>query len=347
MGKRVTMQDIADRLTITKNSVSQALTGKPGVSEETRKQVLKVADELGYRYTPKTTSRQIDHHRTGNIGLIASDFAFSMKSFFGDIFLSVEEEVQKRSKNLLLQSINKQANENLKLPSFIEDKSVDGIIILSHLTNDYINKVLATGIPTVLIDHHHPKIQADAILTNNRFGAYTVVQHLLELGHRDIAYVGNIGFSPSYQERLEGYLLALRDYGVQPQEEFMFTDALEEEAVINSFISQVPVQPTAWFCVNDGLGYLVNSGLQRNGIHIPADASVCSFDNGQLSRLSTPRITSMDIDLRLFGRKAVERLFWRTENRSEPYEEALLPATLVKGDSTGELTKENTSMKLK
>ncbi|MFP3490041.1 LacI family transcriptional regulator, partial [Staphylococcus sp. SIMBA_130] len=83
-----------------------------------------------------------------------------------------------------------------------------------------------------------------------------------------MAYVGNIGFSPSYQERLEGYLLALRDYGVQPREEFMFKDALEEEAVINSFISQVPVQPTAWFCVNDGLGYLVNSGLQRNGVHI-------------------------------------------------------------------------------
>lgn len=336
MGKRVTMQDIADRLTITKNSVSQALTGKPGVSEETRKQVFKVADELGYRYTPKTPPRQTEQPSSGNIGLIASDFAFSMKSFFGDIFLSVEEEVQKRGKNLLLQSINKHANENLKLPSFIEDKSVDGVLILSHLNTDYINKVLATGIPTVLIDHHHPNIQADAILTNNRFGAYTAVQHLLELGHTNIAYVGNIDFSPSYQERLEGFLLALRDYGVEPQNEYIFNDALEDESVINSFIRQVPVQPTAWFCVNDGLGYLVNSGLQRNGIKIPEAASVCSFDNGQLARLSSPRMTSMDIDLRLFGRKAVEKLFWRTANKNEPYQETLLPATLVKGESTGE-----------
>ncbi|WP_394173472.1 substrate-binding domain-containing protein [Guptibacillus hwajinpoensis] len=333
MGKRVTMQDIADRLNITKNSVSQALTGKPGVSEHTRKEVYKVADELGYSYTPKTHSRQPDT-KTGNIALIASDFAFSMKSFFGEIFLSVEEEVQKRNKSLLLQSVNKHANENLTLPSFIEDHSVEGILILSHLNNDYINKVLATGIPTVLIDHHHPAIQADSILTNNRFGAYTAVQHLLELGHKNIAYVGNINFSPSYQERLEGYLLALKDYGVEPKEEYLFTNALEEDEVINNFIRQVPVQPTAWFCVNDGLGYLVNSGLKLYGVNVPTEASICSFDNGQLSKLSSPRITSMDIDLKLFGRKAVEKLFWRAENCNEPFQETLLPAKLVEGEST-------------
>lgn len=342
MGKRVTMQDIADRLSITKNSVSQALTGKPGVSESTRKDVHRVAEELGYSYTPKNQVKQAEP-KTGNIALIASEFAFSMRSFFGEIFLSVEEEVQKRNKNLLLQSVNKQANDNLILPSFIEDKSVDGIIILSHLNKDYIQKVLSTDIPTVLIDHHHPDIQADAILTNNRFGAYSAVKHLLELGHREIAYVGNVSFSPSYQERLEGYMLALKDYGVIPNENLIFNDALEEDDVINKFIEQLPSQPTAWFCVNDGLGYLVNSGLRLHGINVPSEASICSFDNGQLSRLSSPRISSMDIDLKLFGRKAVERLFWREANSEEPFEETLLPAKLIIRESTQTAPSKNAS----
>ncbi|UOQ45001.1 substrate-binding domain-containing protein [Halobacillus salinarum] len=335
MAKRVTMQDIADELNISKNSVSQALTGKPGVSDATRKQVYKTADKLGYNYVPKgSQANDAESAVSGNIGLIASEFAFSMKSFFGEIYLTVEEEAQKQTKNLLLQSINKKSEESLSLPSFLKDRSVDGVLILSHLNNDYIQEVINTGVPTVLVDHHHPNIEADAILTNNRFGAYRAAQHLLELGHKNIGYVGNVDFSPSYQERLEGFLLALKDYNVPVNEEFLFKDAREEDDVINRFIEQLPKQPTAWFCVNDGLGYLVNSGLKQLGIHVPDDVSICSFDNGQLSQLSTPRITSMDIDLKLFGRTAVNRLIWRMANKDEPCQEILLPAKLVPGEST-------------
>ncbi|WP_261131486.1 substrate-binding domain-containing protein [Bacillus sp. Marseille-Q3570] len=334
MAKRVTMQDIADQLKISKNSVSQALSGKPGVSEETRKQVYQTADELGYRYTPKTPATSENQAESGKIALIASDLAFSLTSFFGEIYLSVEREVHKHNKTLLIQSVSQQASDDLILPSFIEDKSVDGVLVLSHISNDYINKVIATGIPTVLIDHHHPTIQADAILTNNRFGAYTAVQHLIELGHKDIAFVGNIDFSPSYQERLEGYQLALKDYGIKQKEEFIFSDAEEDDQIINNYIAHLSEQPTAWFCVNDGLGYLVNSGLKLKDIQVPEQASVVSFDDGQLSRLSTPRITTMGIDLPLFGKKALERLFWRMGNAEEPHEETLLPANLIKREST-------------
>lgn len=335
MGKRVTMQDIANQLNISKNSVSQALSGKPGVSEDTRQLVLKKAKEIGYHYTPANGGSDQDTNLTGNIALIASEFAFSMKSFFGEIYLSVEEEVTKRNKNLLIQSINNQSRDQLILPPFIENRQVDGVLILSHISNEYINKILETGIPTVLIDHHHPDIAADSVLTNNRFGAYTATKHLLELGHREIAFVGNIDFSPSYQERWEGYHLAHRDYGVKPpKKDVQFTDALEKATVINHFIDQLAEKPTAWFCVNDGLGYLVTSGLQAQGFKVPDDASVCSFDNGQLSQLSTPSITTMDIDFKDFGQNAAEKLFWRMENRKAPHQEVLLPVTLLEREST-------------
>ncbi|MCA1010673.1 substrate-binding domain-containing protein [Halobacillus halophilus] len=334
MAKKVTMQDIADHLNISKNSVSQALSGKPGVSEETRSLVHKVAKEKGYRYSRSSQPSLPNEQKTGNIALIASEFAFSMKSFFGEIYLSVEEEVNNRNKNLLIQSINKQSKEKLKLPSFIENGQVDGILILSHISNEYINKVIDTGIPTVLIDHHHPSIQADAILTNNRFGAYNAIKHLIELGHEKIAFIGDVEYSPSYQERLEGYMLACKEYGIKTKKEFLFTDAPENANVINHYISQLEHQPTAWFCVNDGLGYHVNSGLQIYGIKVPEEASVCSFDNGQLAQLSTPGITSMDINFKAFGQSAVKKLFWRMENKDEPYQEILLPAKLVKREST-------------
>ncbi|MDQ1144145.1 LacI family transcriptional regulator [Bacillus sp. SORGH_AS 510] len=334
MERKVSMQDIADRLNISKNSVSQALSGKPGVSEETRQLVQKVADELGYQYAGSRKQKQVEQTGPKNIALIASDFAFSLVSFFGEIYLSVEKEVRERGMNLFIESINQESKEKLILPSLLTNHEIDGIIILSHISTDYIAKVIDTGIPTVLIDHHDPILQADAILTNNRFGAYTAVEHLIQLGHQDIAFLGDVDFSPSYQERFEGYLLALRKYGLEPKHEFIFSKAQEDLGELHQYFEALETKPSAWFCVNDGHGFLITSLLQQKGYKIPDDVSVCNFDNGQLSQLSTPKITTMDIDLRYFGKKAVEQLWWRIYHRDEPIQEILLPTKLIVRDST-------------
>jgi LacI family transcriptional regulator len=337
MERKVSMQDIADRLNISKNSVSQALSGKPGVSEETRLLVQKAADELGYQYAGSRKQKPADQNGPKNIALIASDFAFSLVSFFGEIYLSVEKEVRERGMNLFIESINKDYKENLILPNLITNHEIDGIIILSHLSTDYVAKIIDTGIPTVLIDHHDPSLQADSILTNNRFGAYTAVEHLIQLGHRDIAFVGDVNFSPSYQERLEGYMLALNKYELNRKQEFMFTNAKEDFEELNKYFEALETKPSAWFCVNDGHGFLISSLLQQKGYKVPDDVSVCNFDNGQLSQISTPKITTMDIDLRYFGKKAVEQLCWRIQHRDEPIQEILLPTKLIKRDSTAEI----------
>lgn len=334
MGKKVTMQDIADRLNISKNSVSQALTGKPGVSEETRQLVRKTADALGYKYISSRNTNKDEKKTNKNIALIASEFAFSLKSFFGAIYLSIEKEVKDRGMNLFIESINNDSKESLNLPALLTNYEIDGILILSHLSTEYIAKVIDTGIPTVLIDHHEPGLNADSILTNNRFGAFAAVEHLIQLGHQEIAFVGNTSFSPSYQERLEGYLLALKKYNLEPHPAFIYSDAREEQEKIKNYVDNLTSYPSAWFCVNDGLGFLVVSTLQQKGLNVPLDASVCSFDNGQLSQIATPKITTMDIDLNYYGKKAVEQLSWRMENRNDPIHEILLPTKLIVRDST-------------
>ncbi|MFK9094338.1 LacI family DNA-binding transcriptional regulator [Bacillus salipaludis] len=334
MERKISMQDIANRLNISKNSVSQALSGKPGVSEETRQAVQKMADQLGYQYTG--TRKQKDQEKTSpmNIALIASDYAFSLISFFGEIYLSVENEVRSRGMNLFIESINSHSKEHLVLPALLTNHQIDGILILSHISTEYMKKIIDTGIPTVLIDHHEPSLRADSILTNNRFGAFTAVEHLIQLGHKEIAFVGDVNFSPSYQERLDGYLLALNKYGLKANQQFMFTSAQENSDELNSYFENLETKPSAWFCVNDGHGFLMTSLLQQQGYNVPGDVSVCSFDNGQLSQIATPKITTMDIDLTYYGKKAVEQLWWRIHHRNEPIQEILLPTKLIIRDST-------------
>lgn len=336
MEKKVSMQDIADQLNISKNSVSQALSGKPGVSDETRRLVQKAADELGYQYQTNRKQKQAEKNASKNIALIASEYAFSLKSFFGEIYLSVEKELRDRGMTLFIESINNDSKKDLVLPALLSNHEIDGILILSHISTDYIAKIIDTGIPTVLIDHHSPYLQADSILTNNRFGAYRAVEHLIQLGHHDIGFVGDVNFSPSYQERLDGYLLALKKYGFQANPDFIFSDAQETLDEINLFFEKLQTKPTAWFCVNDGHGFLVTSVLQQKGLKVPEEVSVCSFDNGQLSQIATPKITTMDIDLNYFGRKAVEQLCWRIDHKEEPIHEILLPTKLIIRESTSE-----------
>lgn len=330
MSKKITMQDIADHLDISKNSVSQALAGKPGVSEETRKRVSDMADQLGYVYR----SRQSQNNQVKNIALIASDFAFS-QTFFGDIYLSVQDEAKKQGMNLLIESINPKAANSLSLPLFIENKSVQGIIILSHITTDYINRIISTGIPTILIDHHHPHIQADAILTNNHFGAYLAVEHLINNNHKKIGFIGNTSFSPSYYERLQGYYMALEEYQLPVQEKFILKDTPDDEEILEELIDNLTELPTAWFCLNDQLGYMVNKSLKKRGYVIPDDTSIFSFDNGQLAQMSSPRITSMEINLPKYGEKGVELLLWRINHPDEPTQEILFHPKLVEGKSIG------------
>ncbi|MEI2467265.1 LacI family DNA-binding transcriptional regulator [Niallia taxi] len=336
MTKKITMQDIADQLNISKNSVSQALTGKAGVSEKTRHLVEATARELGYEYLPLRKNYHYNSdRRTIKIALIASDYAFSLKGFFGEIYLSMEKEITSQNNSLMIQSISKEAIESLELPSFILNGAVDGVLILSHLRTEYIQKIISTGIPAVLVDHHHPHINADAVLTNNRFGAFIAVEHLVNLGHKEIGFVGNISISPSYYERLEGFQLALSQYGLNKDDSVILTDIEEDEDSVKAAMKRVSKQPTAWFCVNDGLGFLVSSYLLQSGYKIPKHISVCNFDNGQLSKLATPKITTMDIDLELFGKRAVEQLLWRINNKETANQEVLLPATLLVRESTG------------
>ncbi|MNZ39996.1 HTH-type transcriptional repressor CytR [compost metagenome] len=160
------------------------------------------------------------------------------------------------------------------------------------------------------------------------------MQHLIELGHTRIGFIGNIQFSPSYYERLEGYRLALYQSAIEYNPIWVFDRAIEEMDDVFNAVQKLDKQPTAWFCVNDGFGFLINSVMYKLGYQIPQDVSIVSFDNGQLSRITTPLTTTMDVDLSYFGRKAIEQLFWRIDHPEEPFIEILLPTHLIIREST-------------
>jgi len=327
--KKTVMQDIANKLNISKNSVSRALSGKSGISDSTRQLVINEAIEIGYNYKEnKTKDTNVKHY-----ALIASCFALSMKEFFGEIYLSIENKLKESDINLYVHSIDDNSLNSLVIPKTVSTHSVDGIIILSHLTDEYINKLLSYKIPTVIVDYHSPNVNCDCVVAKNKDGGYTAVDYLIKHNHSSIGFIGDIDFSPSYEERWEGYQRALRKNDIKLDPHFTITKITEEKDKVFEKLSSLKKHPTAWFCANSGLGFLLTLYYNSIGFKIPDDISIICFDNTDLTLLATPPITSIYTDFSMFGNKATELLDYRINHPKEPYIDISLPINLVERNS--------------
>ncbi len=291
--KNVTMQDIADYLHISKNSVSQALRDKNGVSEETKKKVAEAADKLGYFYNKSFSSINSQRHFL----LIATEFALSQTSFFGKILTGLKNGLELNGDSLVIETIHAEAIQNCELPVSLLNEKFDGIFILSHIENTYIKKVIDYGIPCVLIDHHHPSFAADAVLSQNIDGSFVAVEYLIKLGCKSVGFVGDINFSPSYDERLYGFKKAMNTYQIPIHEEQIISNIKEDQTLLFDRLNQISQMPDAWFCVNSGLAFILNSFLRSNGFSIPQDIALLCFDDTEFTRMAQPQISCIATDL--------------------------------------------------
>lgn len=340
--KKITMQDIANQLNLSKNSVSQALGDKNGVSQHTKTLVREKAIELGYHYKKKASLPDLSSIESSSYALFATEFALSQISFFGEIQHYIEKELNKKRGELITFSISPELVAAKKLPSHFAAKDFRGLFILSHIEQEYISHLLSLNLPCVLIDHHDPHLNVDCVISQNKSGAYTAMEYLIKLGHRHIGFLGNINWSPSYEERWEGYSKAIRDYKLNDDKECAITDVLEERLTLfkqlDALSNKLTNWPTAWLCVNSGLGFILISYFQSKGYRVPDDISVCCFDNTEMTLLSHPQITTMAINMAQMGEKSVELLDWRTDHPEEPHVHLSLSTHLIERDSTSPLS---------
>ena len=322
---KVTMQTIADCLGISKNSVSQALRNKSGVSQKTKDLVYQKAEELGYKY--KRSNATVMHY---SFLLVATEFAFSQTSFFGEIVKSIFIEVQNLNHEVATYTITDQDIHMLSLPKNLD--SYNGIIVLSHSEDRYLEKLINTDIPIILVDHHGPTLITDAILTNNTDGAYDAVSLLLENQHNYIGFIGDIRFSPSYYERYIGYQRALLDNQKPLNPLIEITEIEESQGALFNILKQIPLMPDAWFCANSGLAFMVNSFLQAAGYTIPEDISILCFDDTEFTRSAVPQITNISTDLNYMGKLTVKTLIKRIEENSTPFiQQKISPQLTIRG----------------
>lgn len=340
MGK-VTMKDISEKLNISINAVSLALNSKAGVSEETRKMVLDVAEEIGY--LDKST-KFIQSYASKNICILIRKLYFEDNYFYSKIVMGIVEESRKSGYDIITCMINE--NEKV-VPGCIESKKVCGVIVIGAIEDEYLIKLKDHKLPVVLVDHTSLLESTDSILTDNKLGSFKITKLLLDRGYKKIGFFGDLEYSLSIKERFFGYQEAINKF-IKFDEENKIMNFINTYSILNTLencvinqdyegikgkIKSMKSMPEAFVCSNDSAAIILISSLKEMGYSVPQDIAVVGFDDIALSSFVVPNITTVKVEKDLMGRKAVKRLLWRMDNKEYPNENIVMSVDVVERDS--------------
>jgi DNA-binding LacI/PurR family transcriptional regulator len=310
--KRATIAEIAARAGVSIGAVSYALNGRPGVSEQTRKRILEIADELGWR--PSLAARSLSGARAHSVGLIIARTAdtLGVEPFFMRFIAGLERELSEQRVALLLQVVedHEAAIEAMRLAW--AERRIDGIVVTDLWTEDSRIPVLTElRIPAVLAGPPRSDAAAARLGTVWKDDAAAVeasVDYLVALGHRTIARVAGLPALEHTQLRIAAFREAMARQGL-PEPPIIETDySAEEGAQATRTLLSRRDRPTAILYDNDVMAVAALNVAQEMGISVPGELSIAAGDDSQLCVLVRPGLTALSWDIQAFGRNTARVL---------------------------------------
>lgn len=319
--RAVTMQDIADRVGVSKALVSMVFRRVAGPSAETRKRVLEVADELGYR--PNRTAALMSLRRTHLVGVMAD----IRSSFHAEMVEYLVAAADEHGYEVVLGAVTPTHGEG-KVVETLLDFRCEALILLGTELGTGVLDALAERVPVVVVGRRVGG-NVDVVRTADGKGIGTVVDHVVGLGHRRIAHLSG-GDGTIAADRRSGYTRAMRRHGLDADVvDGDFTDGAGTEAA-RALLAR-PQLPTAVIAANDrsAIGFITE--LRRVGLRIPEDVSVSGYDDSTLAQLAHLDLTSVNQQPREQAAKAVDAVIERLDQgRTESASIVLRPQLVVR-----------------
>lgn len=298
----ITIKDVAKALGVSYSSVSRALNGKAGVSEETRNKILETANQMGYQ--PNDLARGLVNKVSKTIGVIIPDIN---NPFFGEIVTGITEAANERDYNIFLCISEWNTKNEGAYFDMLQKKRVDGIILKSAgNTEDYYN----VRIPTMVIERYQGRVDRNIVEVDNELGGYLAVKHLMDCGYKELSFI--IGREDYFASniRLNGAKRALAEYGRPFHEEMVVEGSFSIEGGRLAAMEAFQRNPSTdgLFGVNDVIGLGVLQYCEENNIRVPEDVGVIGFDNISFSRLPQIQLSTVHQPKKQLGRMLFETL---------------------------------------
>jgi len=327
-----TIREVAESAGVSYATVSHVINNTRVVSKETRERVLAAMTALNYR--PNALARSLRQGKTNTIGLVLPD---SANPFFAEIGRSIEDEAFKKGYSVFLCNTELDTQRELFYVDVLSKKQVDGIIFIAAGDQaDSLDFLLRQNMPVVMIDRDVPKVEVDAVLTDNELGGFLATRHLLDLGHKRIACIaGPSNITPSAQ-RIIGYRRALEQAGLSYDESLIVRGDYHAQSgleIARSILRMEP-RPTAIFALNDLMALGVLRAAAEANCSVPSDLAVVGYDDLELAHFTNPPLTTIAQPKKEIGAQAINLLVERIAHRNRPPSRLVLPPELIVRRST-------------
>lgn len=323
---KITQKDIADALGVSIVTVSNALSGKKGVSAELRVEILEKATQLGM----KTGQYGIRPSEDYTIGIFVSEWYISVgTSFYWEMYQKTAYEASRRHCFTMLE-ISEKGHE-LEYPRMLAAGKVDGLIIIGKVREELLRRIVKdAGIPVVFLDFCDPSSDCDAVLSENYLGMYRATECLVEAGHREIGFVGDFGTFRNGIERFFGYRKCLLERGLCFDPSYVVT---VNERHADVCLKMPEKLPAAFVCGSDFLASFLVEELEKRELRVPEDISVASYDHYLQKKLSFGELTTYEVNLDKMARTAVKCLIKRMRGDTGAAQTKYVEGRMYYGDS--------------
>ena len=362
MANRVTIQDIADALNISRNTVSKAINNTGVLADATREKVLKKAIEMGYKQfsyinlekTPgmpvsvdvaRLTSAQPGGR---NIALLTTRF-LNTSHFSSTMLDRVQRDLSQQGYSMSVHRINEDELASCSLPASLRREEISGIMCIELFDLPYSDFLCTLDIPILFIDGPVPpfgkKISTDVLLMNNSTEIFSFVSEMKNRGKTKLGFVGMPEHCLSFCERFRAFQEAVTFNELPFIKEYCFTRSGENHkelspedfrAYLKAAFQGLASMPEVLLCANDFLAIDVIKVLRELNVRVPEDIWICGFDNSPESTVVTPNLTTIHIHSQVMGYSAVSLLLSRIENPSMHYRRMYTETTLIYRESTGD-----------
>lgn len=334
--RRVTMKDIAREAGVSRGAASFALNDRPGVSEETRARVKRVAAELGW--TPNSVALALSSRRARAIGLVIarSTDSFASEAFFLKLISGVERVLQPQGLSLVLQVVPDTDAELAACRSWWAEARVDGLLLLDPMQDDPRPALLAElGVPAVAVGGSAMEPLLSGLATDDEGAMRLVVRHLHEQGHRRLAYVIGQGGLLHTQARSRAFTEASREFGMWTAES-AFTDFTEDAGRVETGkLLAREDRPTAIVYDNEILALGGLAAVHAAGLNCPDEVAIVSCEDSPICRVVQPSLTALVRDPAALGAHATQLLLELVAGGPARQTVDPLPELAVRASSAG------------
>lgn len=333
-----TIKDVARLAKVAPSTVSRVIANNPRISEKTKVIVREAMDQLGYH--PNYHARSLANNTTNTIGIVMPSAGSNalQNPFFPEVIRGISTSAHDARYGLYMTTGNTNQEIYDGVVNMVQGRRVDGLILLySRVGDALIDYLVQSHFPFVIIGKPYklqeriPHVDNDNILAT-----YDATRHLLNLGHRHVAFVGGGLDLVVTIDRLKGYRQALSEAGIEEKPEYIVHHNFLREGgreAIHELMSIEP-PPTGLVVTDDLMAFGIMNALTEMGLSIPRDISMISFNNILLSEFSTPALTSVDIDIFRLGHQAAELLLNRVHAKHGKPERMTIPHHIIERQST-------------